>query len=441
MTLIYLAQEAGLNPKFVAQTHGGEHHCACPKCGGKDRFILQPNRPQKNCVGYYFCRQCKIFGDTIQFGKDFLNLPFNEAVLRAGGTQPERVLIPYKPTEDAPHLTTSKTASEAWLTKATEFIEQAHSNLLLQADILASLERRGIPRNAVIKYKIGWHAETQHQSGWGTDKDVWLPKGIVIPLMKQEKVTGIKIRRADYKEGDTLGKYIVVAGGSDGFSIYGKIKGHAVLATVESELDAIALQNAVEDTCCTIAIGGNNKNPTFLVDHLARKAPHLLVIPDNDDGGMIMTTKWLGLYPHARIHKVPFGKDVGEAVQQGLQLREWLSSAIPAAEATPILPEIPDIENNSSEAPASTVVTTHVEAWSLEAQVLISWFEKYIAYIEMNSPQTHSSPFYTGIKQNISEGPGGDHVETMMQNLHTLKQTIEQAPIYKTSPFYAYMVK
>jgi hypothetical protein len=36
MTLLDLVQEIGLAPKKTATTGGGEYHCACPLCGGKE---------------------------------------------------------------------------------------------------------------------------------------------------------------------------------------------------------------------------------------------------------------------------------------------------------------------------------------------------------------------------------------------------------------------
>jgi DNA primase len=444
MTLLNLTQEAGLKPIFAAQTHGGEYHAACPKCGGTDRFRIQPNRKQKNCTGYFCCRQCSFYGDTIQFCRDVLGLTYEEAVIRAGGAKNEHVPILYAPKKkDIFRPANSKTPmNDIWHNKAITFVDSAHAKLISQPSILESLEQRGIPLDAAKQYKLGWHPENQHQSDWGGDKEIWIPKGLVIPLMLQGKINGIKIRRHDFKEGDKIGKYIVIPGGSDGFSIYGKTKDHTVLVIVESELDAITLQYAGGDTFCAIAIGGNSKNPTLFVDHLAQKAQNLLLIPDNDNGGTAMITKWHQLYPHARICKVPFGKDIGEAVQQGLQLCKWLLSAINTNAQDIKTPKTATlIEPQPSEPLPSTPVTSQVKNWSSAAQELITWFVKYIEYTEKYSPATRSLPFYLDTEQDIAAGPDGDHVEPLLHKLRMMRQTIEEAPIYKTSAFHAFMVK
>ena len=48
--LIEFAEKIGLQPRLVASTESGEYHSSCPQCGGKNRFIIQPNRQAKNGV-------------------------------------------------------------------------------------------------------------------------------------------------------------------------------------------------------------------------------------------------------------------------------------------------------------------------------------------------------------------------------------------------------
>ncbi len=54
MNLLDLASLAGLNPKKVASTKGGEYHSACPSCGGRDRFILQPEKVMEIALDLIF---------------------------------------------------------------------------------------------------------------------------------------------------------------------------------------------------------------------------------------------------------------------------------------------------------------------------------------------------------------------------------------------------
>jgi hypothetical protein len=50
----------------------------CPNCGGDDKFIFWPKDDQ------YWCRQCNVKGDSIQFCRDFLGLDYRSACLKSG---------------------------------------------------------------------------------------------------------------------------------------------------------------------------------------------------------------------------------------------------------------------------------------------------------------------------------------------------------------------
>lgn len=86
MNLITLAQQQGLNPKWVAGTYGGEYVAFCPECGGKDRFRIWPNQKMNNCIGSYWCRKCNISGDSIQFCVKYHCRSFKEAIQCVGAS-------------------------------------------------------------------------------------------------------------------------------------------------------------------------------------------------------------------------------------------------------------------------------------------------------------------------------------------------------------------
>jgi hypothetical protein len=61
-----------------------------------------------------------------------------------------------------------------------------------------------------------------------------------------------------------------------------------------------------------------------VTDYLAKKSSNLLICHDNDEAGEKMLDKWRTLYPHAKAHPTPIGKDIGEIIQTRFILREWL---------------------------------------------------------------------------------------------------------------------
>lgn len=330
MILLELVQQVGLTARHVASTHGGEYASSCPNCGGKDRFRIWPSVDAKNCKGRYWCRQCTIEGDSIQFARDFLGLSFNEAVQAANATITQNNCYVF-PQPKTPRAILQKPPIK-WLEQAYSHVENAHSYLLKQSKILDSLALRGIPIDAVIKYKIGWLPQDRFykRESWGLTAGnlLCLPAGIVIPSSELNgDIVRIKIRRDKWKEGAFYPKYIAVSGSMNGFMIVGNCM-HKVMVVVESELDAYAIHFAAGDFVFVVAVGGNSKNPDNVTDRSAKQIKNLIICHDNDEAGKKMFNKWQQLYPHAKPYSTPIGKDIGEAIRAGLDIREWLRNCV-----------------------------------------------------------------------------------------------------------------
>lgn len=404
MNLLNLIQEKGLTPKWVATTQGGEHHSACPSCGGKDRFVIHPNKQMKNCMGSYFCRQCGIRGDSIQFCVDFLGYAFKEALEHVGAKLTEQksaIFITRK--SESPIMMLSK-PSNSWIQQAWKIVQEAHDTMLSQDDVLQMLHKRGLPIEALKKYKIGWLSESKSFEGivWGLEREaVWLPAGIVIPTIEQEdQAIRLKIRRRDWIINDGLPKYIAISGSMNGLNIIGNKK-HSVMIIVESELDAYALHHAVDDFAFIIAVGGCIKNPDSVTDHYAHKKTVLLICHDNDDAGNSMFNKWKMLYSHAQTCPTPIGKDIGEAIEQGIDLRAWIIEKLPTQIQNDLLLINP--------------------VWSEEEQDLISFILHYI------SERTANRFIYENLVNEISLGPNSPRAKTgeLLAGLRLMRRLIQ----------------
>jgi len=336
MSLIDLAYEVGICPKKVADTMGGEYHSECPRCGGFDRFIIQPNKSMKNCHGCYWCRQCGIHGDAIQFCREFLGLSFKEAAARVNANIEKKVTIfsmskkaAFKPVELI-------SPPEKWLNKADWLVLFAHQEIWKHPDVLAWLKKRGIGEYAIKKFKLGWSEKDEYCSreDWGLkpelNKDgvtakLCIPRGLVIPAIDPHNgnVSRIKIRRENCKKDDKFSRYIAFPGSMNGLSIFGDVRNH-IMFVVESELDAIALYSVVGEVAITVAVGSNIKNPDNFTDLLAKQKLLLFICHDNDGAGSKMLEKWQRLYSHAQALPTLIGKDIGEAVELGLNLEQWI---------------------------------------------------------------------------------------------------------------------
>ena len=77
MTLLDLIREdvASVRP---ASRNANEWCASCPRCGGDDRFRIWTEQNR------YWCRQCQLKGDTLQYYRDFRGLSFREAARRVG---------------------------------------------------------------------------------------------------------------------------------------------------------------------------------------------------------------------------------------------------------------------------------------------------------------------------------------------------------------------
>jgi DNA primase len=348
MDLLDLVREAGIDPgKKVASTAGGEYHCPCPKCGGDDRFIVQPNKPQKKCIGKYWCRNCDPNGgDSLNFCREYLGLSWDDAQKKIGvsiSLEDKRYFLPKKQTQS---FTEVICPPDAWLRSAETFVQSCHEELYKSPGTISILETRGIPIGVFPRYRLGFckKEEYQEREAWGLEpeftddgkkKGLWLPKGIAIPIIDGGRVVRINIRRTEWKPEDSAvknkkskGKYIKVSGGMKGLNIIGDTT-RPVMLVVESELDAIALNVACSDFALSIAISGKDASPDRVTDYLAKNKQHLLICHDNDEPGREMLKKWKGLYPHARAWPTLEGKDVGEFAQQGGNIRNWILDALP----------------------------------------------------------------------------------------------------------------
>lgn len=322
MEILDLAIKDNLNPKKVASTNGGEYHSPCPSCGGIDRFIIW------NIKNRYYCRKCGKTGDIIQYLRDFYNLSFKEACSRANiitnsnvKTNVKKTLI-FNPKEiEMPDL--------IWQTKASDFILKSHEHLLNNPESIRLLQNRGFSLDSINKYKLGFNPESTWED-WQlkkSDRKIWLPKGFVIPSFVEDKLNKIKIRRSDWHLNDTLPKYVEIHGSSAGLSIYGN-NFNLPNIVLESELDAMLVQQEASNLCLSIALGGATKRPDYYINSLLIKTPLIIFSLDYDEAGMKAYNWWKNIYKNIFIWIAPFEKSVGDAFLKGLNIQEWVSLGI-----------------------------------------------------------------------------------------------------------------
>lgn len=345
MNIKDLVEEVGYAPKRKATCHGGEFCCPCPFCkDGDDRFLIWPQRHNKNGEyqgGRYSCRVCGRYGDAISFLCDLQRLNYREACAKLQIAPKQRTSIKLERREITPPLV--ENPPETWQQKATLFVDWCHIQLMNNPVALNSVKERGLLLETVIKFKLGCNPQDffRERPDWGVAEKLkddgktcklWLPAGITIPTISTEgKVNKIKIRRLKWQEGDKWPKYVEVSGSKQSPSTYGNTALSTVLV-LESELDALLIQQEIGDLIYCVALGGSTKPLDAQTDLLLKETPLILFLPDFDEAGAIAWVKWKKKFP--RIHRVltPLEKSAGDAFLAGVNLREWIMGNLEAIE-------------------------------------------------------------------------------------------------------------
>lgn len=347
MDILEAAGRAGVVLKKVASTKGGEYAGACPGCGGLDRFRVWP--VTKGGEGSYWCRGCDKGGDLVQFLVDFLKYEYPAAFKEAG----REIDSDYRPAGYRAVASKDNKAFsprhyedpvQTWRDKAGELVEKSHVALLNFKNGMAYLARRGIDEAAVKNFKLGWLSGENNRgclfrprASWGLDevlkdngrkKMLWIPRGFIIPCYKAGQIYRIRIRRPGVDvEGTNFGKYYVLPGsGMDCLAIN---IDKTCLMVVEAELDAMMIAAQAGSMIGVVALGSAQNKPGDAVFYHLKNALRVLVALDHDPAGEAAWRWWAEQFMNARLWPAPIGKDPGDAFQEGLNIKDWITAGMP----------------------------------------------------------------------------------------------------------------
>lgn len=358
--ILELLREKGISPVKESASRWGS---PCPNCGGRDRFRIWPDdRPG----GSYWCQQCSLSGDNIQFCREFLGMDFKEACEHVGRevekspATPRQISVPrgsrtFEPAR--PGL-----PSKLWQQRAADFVAWAHKHLLGDPEQLAYLAGRGIGLETIERFRLGYNTGEHGQDiyrtreVWGlpeelkadgkTPKRLWIPRGLVIPVFAPQAGTQnpvrIRIRRPKehLREGDS--KYIVLPG-STAHTLVTDVEAKAFVV-VEAELDALlisqAMGAALPGAAGAVALGSLAHKPDAATHELLGKAMCVLVALDYEPVNPEADPKkaanlrriygwWPEHYPRAERWPVPQGKDPGDAYTAGVDIASWVTAGLP----------------------------------------------------------------------------------------------------------------
>ena len=372
-----------------ARRAGHEYQGPCPGCGGNDRFCIYPK--QKNEEGTYHCGHgkggngCGKGGDIIQYLRDFRGMTYKDACNYLGKSTGNGIgraqYAPIKRPRSArnakhAHVVAKhpdRVADRAkWQEKGLKFVDHCHKALLAKKNTQLYLGLRGITMASIIKYRLGWHAGVERNGkdclpafrpwpSWGLRPEkkengkyrcIMLPAGVVIPYIVDGSLHRLTIRLAEPDPRMPKKKYHYVIGSMRDVWLSNPSARAHVLA--EAELDCIAADEAAGDYVGTIGPGGTGNRPDVVAHDQIRRSGCLLDAMDYDGPGAAAGKFWRLTYPSAyKRWPVPAGKDIGEAVSRGVNIRAWILAGLPAA----LVPQEEQKEPIPPPAPAQVATT------------------------------------------------------------------------------------
>lgn len=340
--------------------NGGEYHGKCPG-NGPDCVCLEDNTdrmriwPLQGSIGMFSCRKCGHHGDAIQWLKDFQGMGYLEACAYLGIEPKSKTAasVPGRASTSRPlpeqirqltiHPTTSP--SSVWIEHAEKFVTWCHEQLLANQEQLAYLASRGIGKAALISCRLGWNPEDTYRNreSWGLPTELhkdsgkprrlWLPVGLVIPTYRNEVLQRVRIRRPDAERAKMCQglKYYRIPGSTITTMILGEAS--QAFVVVEAELDAAAIFSAAPDLVGAVSIETLEGNLDAEASNILAKALVILNALDAEDPKtpalQRALAKWSATFPRHLRWPVPVGKDPGEAVEAGVDLRTWIIAGLP----------------------------------------------------------------------------------------------------------------
>lgn len=260
----------------------GSYAGPCPFTGqGDDRFAFWPSK------GTWYCR------------KECSNCPGTHA--RAGGMtgflddfKDEVKKIPVQKTKPVENIPLSR-------------VEEYHKGL--NKATLDYLEWRGINRATAEWYMIGTNC-----------------RRLTIPCVVRDRVYGIKKRWIGTPPEEYILKYVMEPGSTGraifNYNVLKKRRQWDRFLIVESEMDVMLLTQLGIGACCSFG-GGGMWEPAWsgCFDHV----DNLIVVADNDEDGMRYAEQRIAMLGRGRLVVPPKGNDMGEAFQQGVDLRKLVA--------------------------------------------------------------------------------------------------------------------
>ena len=319
----------------VSGTRGGEYHGPCPQCGGKDRFAVQPTGGGDG-RGLWMCRTCHDkWGDVVAFIEWRDGVGFREACDRLGYELVAPKIDPALPMPEPcepPPAEWQARGKAVWIECDGAMWDD------IGAKARAWLHARGLADETIDRAALGYNPTDRWEAPgiWGlpaTHNKIYLPRGIVIPWSVGSDLWRLNVRRplsaAQISAGEK--KYAQPAGGANGLFNADAVQPGKPVMLVESELDALLVEQEAGDLVAVVATGSTAgaRRARWLARFAV--APLVLVAFDNDDSpdkGEKAASYWLDVLDGFSTRWRPILKDPTEMHQHGIDVRAWVECGL-----------------------------------------------------------------------------------------------------------------
>jgi DNA primase len=277
------------------------------------------------------CFGCGCSGDAIDWLRKRERLNFQEACGRLGSID----LVPSSEKAAPYQLPSSSVPAAAWRDQALDTVHNCQAFLWSDTGTkaLGWLSRRGLAKDTVKKWRLGFNPCDQKLSG------LWVARGIVIPCLAAGQTWYLKVRRASGQA-----KYSQVSGGQVALFGADTIATQDTVVVTEGEFDAMLLHQEAGDLVGVVTLGSAAARlPDAWVPYLLG-VQRLLVAYDTDAAGAQGAARWESVSSRAQRIVPLSGKDVTDFYLAGGDLRAWVQFALATDGdpiATPVETQVP----------------------------------------------------------------------------------------------------
>ncbi len=230
-----------------------------------------------------------------------------------------------------------QTPSDLWQSQARSYLEDAVCNLwgpVGQRWLGWLKEIRGLNEVTIRTSKLGlqpidrlearesWGLETVLKDN-GQPKQLWFPEGLVIPYFVDDQIYQISFRR---KKSAGNPRYVHLAGSHTHPIVLHPDRD--IWIVVESALDGFLLGQEAGNLTGVVILASAQAQPDKNLIAILKRKRLLLIALDADEAGVKKYHWWAGQFPHARRLPPVRGKDPGEMLAQGIDLRLWVKVGI-----------------------------------------------------------------------------------------------------------------